>query len=207
MYLPQHFREEDPEKLRELMAAFPLAALISAGPGGLAANHVPLLFEAEPAPLGRLCGHLARANPQWKDFPGEAMAIFQGPQAYISPNWYPTKQVAGRVVPTWNYGVVHVWGRVTVHSEPEWLRGFLDRLTATHEASQPKPWAPSDAPTDYIDGLIKGVVGIEIAITRIEGKWKVSQNQPEANRAGAAEGLLTQGGDASLQMASLIHKL
>ena len=191
MYLPEHFREDRPEVLRELMAKFPLAALVTVGTGGLEANHLPLLYDPEPAPWGTLRGHLSRANRQWQDYRPEvpALAIFQGPQAYISPNWYPTKQQHGRVVPTWNYAVVHVHGKLSVYAEPERLRAFLDRLTAVNEAGQPRPWAPADAPPEYIDGLLKAIVGVELAITRIEGKWKVSQNQPAENQIGAAEGL------------------
>jgi transcriptional regulator len=186
MYLPSHFKEEDPEVLRGLMAAHSLAAVVSVGPEGLVANHLPLLYEPQPGPQGVLRGHMARANPQWQSFRSdiEVLAIFQGPQAYISPNWYPTKKEDGRAVPTWNYAVVHVWGRLSVYSEPARLREFLDRLTAAHEAGQPEPWMPADAPAGYVDGLVKGIVGIEIAITRIEGKWKMSQNQPEVNRIG-----------------------
>lgn len=206
MYLPPHFQEDRPEVLRALIAEFPLAALVTLGPDGLAANHVPLLYDPEPGPLGTLRGHLARGNPQWRSFQEdvEALAIFQGPQAYVSPNWYPTKQETGRVVPTWNYAVVHAYGRLSVYSDPDRLRTFLDELTAQHEAGQPKPWTPADAPAEYIQGLLQGIVGIDIAITRLEGKWKVSQNQPEANRTGAAAGLEAIGESA---MASLIRKL
>lgn len=206
MYLPPHFQEDRPEVLRALIAEFPLAALVTLGPDGLAANHVPLLYDPEPGPLGTLRGHLARGNPQWRSFQEdvEALAIFQGPQAYVSPNWYPTKQETGRVVPTWNYAVVHAYGRLSVYSDPDRLRAFLDDLTAQHEAGQPKPWTPADAPAEYIQGLLQGIVGIDIAITRLEGKWKVSQNQPEANRTGAAAGLEAIGESA---MASLIRKL
>ena len=207
MYLPPAFREDRPEALRELMAEYPLAALVTHGPDGLVATHVPLLYDPEPAgpsaPLGTLRGHLARANPQGQ-FEGEALAIFQGPDAYVSPNWYPTKREHGRAVPTWNYAVVHAHGRMTVYSDPERLRGFLDRLTARHEAGQAVPWQPSDAPPDYIEGLLRGIVGIEIAVTRLEGKWKTSQNQPAANRAGAAEGLEASGKSA---MAGLVRKI
>jgi transcriptional regulator len=191
MYLPEQFREDRPEVLRELMAKFPLAGLVTMGTGGLEANHLPLLYDALPAPLGILRGHLSRANRQWQDFRPkvEALAIFQGAQAYISPNWYPTKQQHGRVVPTWNYAVVHAYGTLSVFSEPERLRAFLDRLTAVHESAQSSPWMPADAPPEYIDGLLKAIVGVELTITRIEGKWKVSQNQPSENRLGAAEGL------------------
>ncbi|MES1260086.1 MAG: FMN-binding negative transcriptional regulator [Acidobacteriota bacterium] len=206
MYLPPNFREDRPEILRALMAEFPLAALITQSPEGLTANHLPLLYDPEPAPWGTLRGHLARANPQWQmaGTEADALAIFQGPQAYVSPNWYPSKRETGRAVPTWNYAVVHAHGRLSVYSEPERLRRFLDRLTAEHEADQPVPWMPSDAPPEYIDGLLRAIVGIEMAVTRIEGKWKVSQNQPAANRAGAAEGLEALGKTA---MASLIRKL
>jgi transcriptional regulator len=191
MYLPEHFREERPEVLRQLMSEFPLAALVTLGTGGLEANHLPLLYDPEPAPWGTLRGHLSRANRQWQDFRPEveALAVFQGPQAYISPNWYPTKQQHGRVVPTWNYAVVHAHGKLSAYSEPERLRAFLDRLTAVNEAGQAKPWVPADAPPEYVEGLLKAIVGVELAITGIEGKWKVSQNQPAENQIGAAEGL------------------
>jgi transcriptional regulator len=115
------------------------------------------------------------------------MAIFQGPHAYVSPNWYPTKQEHGRVVPTWNYAVVHVWGELTVYSEPDRLLAFLERLTAEHERSEPQPWKPGDAPSSYVDGLLRAIVGVELRITRMEGKWKMSQNQPPANREATAE--------------------
>jgi len=206
MYLPPGFREERPEVLRALIAEFPLAALVTTGPDGLTANHLPFLYDPEPAPWGTLRGHLARANSQWRMAEGEAeaLAIFQGPQAYVSPNWYPSKRETGRAVPTWNYAVVHAHGRLSAYSDPERLREFLDRLTAEHEASQPIPWKPADAPAEYVDGLLRAIVGIELAITRIEGKWKTSQNQTAENRSGAADGLEALGKTA---MASLIRKL
>lgn len=201
MYLPAHFKEEDPATLHALMAAHPLAALVTLGAEGLVANHLPLLHEGN-----YLRGHLARANSQWQNFSEdmEALAIFQGPQAYISPNWYPTKQETGRAVPTWNYAVVHVRGKLRVYSEPEPLRDFLDRLTATHEAGEPAPWKPADAPKDYIDGMLRAIVGIEISISGMEGKWKVSQNQPETNRIAAADALRNQKTEAGSRMADLI---
>jgi transcriptional regulator len=206
MYLPAHFREERLDVLRTLMERHPLAALVTMGAEGLTANHIPLVFDPAPAPYGTLRGHLARANPQWKDHRPEVetLAIFQGPQTYISPNWYPTKQQDARVVPTWNYAVVHVWGNLTTYSEPERLRDFLDGLTARHERGQPIPWKPADAPPAYIEGLLKAIVGIELTISRMEGKWKVSQNQPAENRHGAAEALQTQSDDDSAAMARLI---
>jgi len=186
MYLPQHFKEERPEVLHALMRSHPLAALVTYGPRGIEANHLPLLADAEK---GLLRGHLARANSQWQRLEpaAEAMAIFQGPNAYVSPNWYPTKQEHGRVVPTWNYAVVHVWGELTVYHETERLLAFLEQLTAEHEASEPQPWRPGDAPSSYTEGLLRAIVGIELRVTRMEGKWKMSQNQPSANREGTAE--------------------
>ena len=191
MYLPAHFREDRPEVLRALMADYPLAALVSSGEAGLAANHIPLLWAASDAPHGALRGHLARANNQWKELSAspDALAIFQGPQAYISPSTYPTKHETGKAVPTWNYATVHAWGTVTIHEDPGWLRTFLHQLTDANEQRRSNPWAVDDAPADYIEALLGGIVGIELRISRIEGKWKVSQNQPVRNREGAAADL------------------
>ena len=192
MYLPEHFKEERAEVLHGLMRAHPLAALITTGSRGIEANHLPFLVDAEN---NILRGHLARANPQWQNLePGAtALAIFQGPHSYVSPNWYPAKQEHGRAVPTWNYAVVHAWGELLVYSEPARLLAFLEQLTAEHEAGEPQPWKPADAPNAYIEGQLRAIVGIELRITRIEGKWKMSQNQPPANRAGAAEALRQRG--------------
>lgn len=181
MYIPAHFREERPEALGELIRAYPLATLVTTGPDGIIANHVPLLLED-----GRLLGHLARANPQWRDSNGDVLAIFTGPDHYISPNWYPSKAEQGRVVPTWNYVAVHAYGKLLIHDDPAWLRALVTRLTDTHEAQLVRQWSVSDAPADYIDGLLKAIVGIEIRIERLEGKWKLSQNRPAEDRAGAA---------------------
>ena len=173
------------------MADYPLAALITGGAEGIEANHIPLLLDPEPQPDGTLLGHMARANTQWQGWTADtpALAIFRGPQAYISPNWYPSKHENGRAVPTWNYAVVHVHGTVSAFADSARLRAFLDRLTAVHEAGEPLPWRPADAPADYIDGLLNAIVGIELRITRIEGKWKTGQNQSAANKNGAAEAL------------------
>jgi transcriptional regulator len=208
MYLPPHFREERREVLRELMEKHPLATLVTLGADGLEGNHLPVLYDPDPAPWGTLRGHLSRANRQWRDYRPEieALAIFQGPQAYISPNWYPTKQENGRVVPTWNYAVVHAYGKLSVYTEPERLRAFLDQLTAVHESGQARPWMPANAPPEFIKGLLKAIVGVELAVTRIEGKWKVSQNQPAENRLGAAEGLEAIGDEESAAMAELIRR-
>lgn len=207
MYLPSHFREDRPEVLRQLIEAHPLAALVSTGASGLLANHLPLLLDPAEGPHGTLTGHLARANDQWQTFgSAEALAIFQGPQAYVSPAWYPTKHETGKAVPTWNYAVVHVWGAVEVFDDPARLRGFLTRLTDRHEESRPSPWAVADAPPEYIENLLRAIVGIEIRITRIVGKWKVSQNQPEWNREGVVAGLKFEQGEQGAAMAELISR-
>jgi transcriptional regulator len=192
VYLPPFFREERVDVLHALVRAHPLAALITLDSDGIVANHIPLLVDAEPAPLGTLVGHVARANPVWRDFSAEvpSLAIFSGPEHYISPSWYPSKAEDGRVVPTWNYAVVHVYGRLEIHEDPEWLRALVTRLTATHEAQFEQPWAVTDAPVDYVDGLLKAIVGIEMHIERIEGKWKMGQNRSAEDRRGAVAGLM-----------------
>jgi len=161
---------------------------------------------AVPALVGVLRGHVARANPIWRDFdPGtDVMAIFQGPQAYISPSWYPTKKEHGRVVPTWNYAVVHAHGRLLVRDDAAWAHAMVDELTTEHESKRPKPWAVGDAPDDYIAQLTRAIVGIEIPVTRLAGKWKTSGNQPAVNRAGVAQGLAAGGSDDDRRMAALI---
>jgi transcriptional regulator len=192
VYLPPFFREDRVDVLHALVRAHPLAALITLDSDGIVANHIPLLVDAEPAPLGRLVGHVARANPVWRDFSAEvpSLAIFSGPEHYISPSWYPSKAEDGRVVPTWNYAAVHVYGRLEIREDPEWLRALVTRLTATHEAQFEQPWAVTDAPLDYVDGLLKAIVGIEMRIERIEGKWKMGQNRSAEDRRGAVAGLM-----------------
>jgi transcriptional regulator len=162
------------------MRAHPLATLVSTGPDGLNANHIPLLLAD-----GKLQGHVARANPLWKDgqVAGEVLVIFQGHESYISPSGYATKAEHGKVVPTWNYAAVHAWGDLRVIDDPAWVSAQTSALTATHEAALPQPWAVTDAPADYIEKMLGAIVGIEITINRLLGKWKVSQNQPAANQA------------------------
>lgn len=192
MYLPAHFEETRLDVMAELFRRYPLATLVTVGEaGGLTANHVPLLYSPDPAPYGTLRGHLAKANQQWRDFRPEfgALAIFQGPQAYVSPSFYPSKQEHGRVVPTWNYITVHARARLTVHEDPEWLRRQVTELTNSREAALPSPWQVTDAPANYIDGLLNAIAGIELCITALEAKWKVSQNRPAADRDGVAERL------------------
>jgi transcriptional regulator len=191
MYIPKHFEQPRVEAMHGMMRARPLATLVTLSSGMLDANHIPLHLSDTPAPFGTLRGHVARSNPLWRDFAKEAevLAIFHGPDAYITPSWYATKQETGKVAPTWNYAVVHAHGALRVFDDAAWVRAHLEALTDCHEANFPKPWAVADAPHEFTGKLIESVVGIEIVITRLSGKWKVSQNQPAQNRAGVIEGL------------------
>lgn len=202
MYLPAHFAEDRVEVLHALMREHPFATLASRAGDGLVADHLPLQL----APDGtRLVGHVARANPLWKAAAGqEVLAVFQGPQAYVSPSWYPTKHEHGKAVPTWNYVVVQARGRLTTIEDPLRLRTLLDDLVDHHEAALPQPWRIADAPPDYIEKMLAAIVGIEIDIVALEGKWKISQNQPEPNRSGVVAGLQAQGGANQAAIAALI---
>jgi transcriptional regulator len=206
MYIPHHFAEPRVDLLHELIRARPLCTLVTQTPGGLGANHVPLHLSDAPAPFGTLRGHVARANPMWREVvPGsEVLAIFQGPEAYVTPAWYPTKAETGKVVPTWNYVVAHAYGMLCVVEDSTWVRTQLEALTAHNEAAFAAPWQVSDAPHEYIDKLLGAVVGIEIVITRLVGKWKTSQNQPASNREGVAHGLRGLGGEEAVAMADLV---
>ncbi|GAA0756361.1 FMN-binding negative transcriptional regulator [Ideonella azotifigens] len=193
MYQPRHFEQTAPEQLAALMQAHPLAMLMHTDANGeLQADPVPLLWQPGETPgTGWLTGHVARANPLWQAAEGQSvLAVFQGPQAYVSPNWYATKQTAGgKVVPTWNYAVVQARGRLQTFTEREPLLALLHALTDAHEANQPHPWSVDDAPADYVDSLLKAIVGFRIEVTELQGKWKVSQNRPAADRTGVAHGL------------------
>lgn len=202
MYVPKPFEEPRREVLHALMAAHPLAAIVTWTRAGLEADHIPLLlYPAE----GVLRGHVARANPLWTATPAEALAIFQGPDAYVSPTWYPSKEETGRAVPTWNYVVVHAHGTLRSYDDPAWVRGLLGDLTARHEARQAHPWSMADAPRDWLESRIAAVVGIELTITRLTGKWKLNQNQPPDNRQGVARGLRAEGSPEALAIASLLE--
>ena len=208
MYQPAHFAETRPEVLHRLIREEPFGLLVTDGPGGLDANHIPFEVDPDPVPLGTLRGHVARANPVWRDAARdvEALVIFQGPGTYISPAWYPTKKETGKVVPTWNYVVVHAHGPLRVIDDRDWLRDFVEKLTNRHEAGRRDPWAVSDAPADFIDKQLGAIVGIEVPLTRLIGKWKVSQNRPAADREGAAEGLRREGHDqAAAAMAQAVR--
>lgn len=197
MHIPEAFREARREELFDLIRAHPLGLLISAGQDGLVATPLPFLAYPGEGAHGVLRAHLARANPHWRALQGaaECLVVFQGPQGYVTPSWYASKQETQKVVPTWNYASVHAWGAPRVVEDAAWLRRQLDDLVHAQESARPAPWAVSDAPEDYISAQLQGIVGIEIAITRIEGKWKMSQNRPEADRAGVAAGL-DNAGDA-----------
>ncbi|NOT12726.1 MAG: FMN-binding negative transcriptional regulator [Methylococcaceae bacterium] len=206
MYIPTHFEQPNIEALHELIRSRPLATLVTLSSTGINANHIPLHLSEQPAPFGKLQGHVARANPILNDLSPEieVLAIFHGPDAYISPSWYATKQETGKVVPTWNYTVVHAYGSLRIIDDAAWVRHQLEALTNHNEAAFPKPWAVSDAPHDFTEKLIEAIVGIEILITRLDGKWKVSQNQPDKNQASVIQGLSASGQSDGLTMAELV---
>ena len=195
MYQPAHFVEQDADALLALMTAAPLATLVRGG-AELAADILPL--EVERVGAGwRVTGHVARANALWREADGQpVLAIFQGPQAYISPNWYPSKAQHGKAVPTWNYTMVQVHGTLRAIEDPQWLRAFVTRLTERHEGGRAMPWHVADAPADYLDAMLKAIVGIEIEVTKLEGKFKLSQNRSAEDRTGVVLGLES---DATLQ--------
>lgn len=210
IYLPEHFETSDPEAMRELVDRFPLATLVTRGPEGIAANHIPLIFEPQHGPNGRLIGHVARNNPVWQEgnHQGEALAVFHASDAYISPNWYPSKQETHEVVPTWNYAVVHVYGPVVVHEDEKWLRGVVGKLTRKMEGmTSEHPWKMADAPADYLRGMLENIVGIEIPVTRMVGKTKASQNRTSADRQGAIAGLRATRDDGGLAMAQEMDRI
>ena len=196
MYLPNHFEQANDEELFRAIAAFPLGALVVNGPSGLDANHVPFLID-DPRSRNKLLAHVARANPLWKEAKDgdEALVIFGADDAYVSPNWYPSKHESHRQVPTWNYRVVHVHGRLFVRDDERFVRGVVARLTRTHErqAGSAIPWKMTDSSPDYIDEMLANIVGIEIEITKMVGKWKLSQNKEARDRVNAAEELRKRG--------------
>jgi transcriptional regulator len=173
--------------MHDVIEERPLGALVVAAPDGLIANHLPFELDRSSGEFGTLRCHVSRNNEVWRRAYAECLVIFQGPSAYISPNLYPSKKEHGKVVPTYNYAVVHAHGRLTIHDDVKWLRGLVGRLTKRFEASQPEPWKITDAPQDYIEDELKGIVGLEIEISRLEGKWKMSQNRPEIDKVRLAE--------------------
>ena len=204
MYVPSHFEELRQEVLHELMRANPLGVLITHGAQGLDANHLPFELDATVGKHGVLRAHVARNNPVWQSIVNgdEVLVVFRSQDAYISPNWYPSKHESHKQVPTWNYQVVHAHGRITLHDDEPYVRGLVARLTRTHEAAEPKPWKMGDAPPDYINAMLKSIVGLEVDITRLVGKFKLSQNREVRDRVSAGQTLLSQG-DGALGQAML----
>ena len=207
MYIPQQFEESKVDAMHELIRTYPLATLVTYSSGGLNANHIPVYLSGSPAPYGALHGHIARANPLLGEIAEgiETLAIFHGPDAYISPSWYATKKQSGKVVPTWNYAVVHAYGVLRVIDNASWLRAQLDALTEHNESSFPEPWAVSDAPPEHIANIMAAIVGVEMVITKLIGKWKVSQNQPTQNQVSVISGLKVSGLPESEAMAALME--
>jgi transcriptional regulator len=199
VYLPKHFEQSDRAALIALMRERPLATLVVAGDEPTA-DLVPLEYHADAGPHGTLRGHVARANPLWRRAGAQALAVFTGPEAYVSPGWYASKREHGKVVPTWNYTMVQARGVLRAVDDAPWLRALVGRLTDHHEAAQPAPWQVSDAPDDFVQQMLRAIVGIEIELTALVGKWKVGQNRSAADREGVANGLA----DANADMAALV---
>ena len=193
MYVPAHFAAPD-DALAQLLAAPGAVDLVSSTPAGLTATTLPMLHDPQ---AHTLTGHLARTNPQWQDTVGEVLVIVRGPDAYVSPSWYASKAEHGRVVPTWNYLTVHLYGRLVVHESTDWLLDLVTRLTTVHEAAVGSSWQPTDAPSSYLQGQLRAIVGVELVISRVEAKAKLSQNRPEADVEGVVAGLDARGDHAS----------
>lgn len=207
MYIPAHFDEPRTEVLHDLVRQYPFGMLVTHGASGLDANHIPFELDPQQGEMGMLTAHVARANPVWQDVANgdDVMVVFRVADAYVSPNWYPSKHEFHKQVPTWNYMVVHAYGRITIRDDERFVRGMVARLTRTHEASQPTPWKMTDSPTEFIDTMLKAIVGLEVEITRLVGKLKLSQNKDVDDIRGAGNALKTKGdhviGDAMLTSA------
>jgi len=201
MYIPPHFAINQPEVLHRIIREHPLGALVTQGPDGLDADHIPFEFDPGAGGQGTLLAHVARANPLWQHCPSgtQALVIFRGAEGYISPSWYPSKHETHRQVPTWNYEVVHAHGTLTVRDDERFVRGMVARLTRRHEAGEPSPWKMSDSAPEFIDGMLRNIVGIEIAITSLVGKAKLSQNRETRDRLNAADTLAARDRSALAQ--------
>jgi transcriptional regulator len=198
MYIPSHFAIARPDDLHHILRTHPLGILVMQTAEGLDANHLPFAFDPARGALGTLTGHVARANPLWQQCSkgAEVLVIFRGAEGYLSPNWYPSKHDTHRLVPTWNYEVMHAHGRITVRDDEKFVRSVVARLTRTHEAQEPRPWKMGDSAPEYIDAMLQSIVGIEIAITRLQGKAKLSQNRELRDREGAIDALRQRGENA-----------
>jgi len=202
MHIPEHFAEDRVEVLHRLIREHAFATLLIASPDGLVADHLPMLVKPEPKPWGTLQGHVARANPVWRALADidETLVVFQGPQSYISPSWYPTKRETGKAVPTWNYIVVHGRGVPRAIEDEAWLRNHVEELTRANETARPEPWQVSDAPEDFAARLVRAIVGIEVPLASLVGKWKLGQNRPAVDRAGMRAGLAEEEGAAAREL-------
>jgi transcriptional regulator len=206
MYIPAHFKEDRVPVLHDAIREYSFGTLVTANDREVEASHLPMLLDSENGGLGILLGHMARGNPQWQRAKQgvQALAIFLGPNAYITPSWYPTKQQTGKVVPTWNYLAIHAYGEISFYDDPAALREHVGKLTAVHESSRAAPWTVDDAPADYIEKMLGGIVGFRLAITKLEGKWKMSQNRPEQDIAGVQEGLAGEVDEAQALVAAIM---
>jgi transcriptional regulator len=208
MYIPEHFAETRLDRLHGLIRERPLGLLVTCGPGGLTANHIPFVLDPAAGEWGTLHGHVARNNPVWREDLAvpEVLVVFQGPDAYVSPTWYPTKHETHRQVPTWNYLTVHAHGPMLVHDDVRWLRAQAGRLTRMMESGQERPWKMADAPREFTDDQLGRIVGIEIPLTRLVGKAKLNQNKDARDRVGAAAGLRASGTDGAAAVADLVER-
>ncbi len=202
---PKIFRQSDLAEIHGLIETHPLGALITNGADGLEANHIPFELDRDSGEFGTLLGHVARANPVWQTESQEVLVVFQGANHYVSPAWYASKQVHGKVVPTWNYVVAHAYGTLRVIEDRDWIRSHMERLTTRHESSSRAPWQVSDAPESFTERMLRAVVGVEIALARFEAKWKASQNRPETDREGVAEGLRRKGHEDAMTLAGIVE--
>jgi transcriptional regulator len=209
VYIPSHFNEDRIDVLHDAIRGAGLATLVTLTADGMIASHLPLLLDPDPAPYGTLVGHLARANPQTQttDPAVQAMVVFHGPDGYISPSLYATKRETEKVVPTWNYVAIHAYGTIAFFDDPTRLLGVVTRLTEKHEASRAQPWAVTDAPADFVQSMLRAIIGVSIPIARLEGKYKLSQNRPTADHAGIVTGLEADGRtDLAAQVARALAK-
>jgi transcriptional regulator len=209
MYVPKHFGEQRIGILHEFIRSHSFGMLVSATSGGLDAVHTPFDIDPEPAPFGTLRGHVAHANPIWKQCASgvDALVVFQGPNAYITPSWYAAKKETGKVVPTWNYVAVHARGPLRVIHDRVWLRGVVEKLTDRHEATRPQPWKLSDAPPDFIEQMLSAIVGVEVPIVSLTGSWKLSQNRSAVDQHCVAQGLRAEGSASAAQVVHLMDRL
>jgi transcriptional regulator len=208
VYVPKHFEETRVDVLHELMRTCPLGTVVTVSADGLDAAHIPFELDPEPAPFGTLRGHVARANPLWREHltARAALVIFHGPDAYISPSWYASKREHGKVVPTWNFAVVHAHGLLRSIEDSRWLLGLVQRLTARHESERTVPWKVTDAPAAYIEESLRAIVGVELTITRLVGKWKLSQNRPASDRESVVRGLRDHSENGAASLADLMQQ-